>query len=144
MGETISAKDTARVIRKAMNIAMSGCPGPVHLGLPSDISIQKERVLSFYKENIVVEKSIPSSDVQKKIVQINNLIEESKFPLIIVGIRANHDNISQLILNLSEEECISVMVTPKIKGKIPEDYPLFLGVIGGMVGDKVILELLEK
>ena len=36
------------------------------------------------------------------------------------------------------------MVTPKAKGVISDDHPLFFGTVGGMASDGLFLELLDK
>jgi len=43
-----------------------------------------------------------------------------------------------------EKTGIPAMVTPKAKGVISDDHPLFFGTVGGMAGDGLFLELLDK
>ena len=37
-----------------------------------------------------------------------------------------------------------VFVTPKAKGMLPEDHPLFYGVCAGVAGDCVVLDLFAR
>ena len=138
----ISGKNTAVLIKKAIDISMTPRPGSVHLSLPSDIAKREELVSS---EEGECPKGKGGTLVDEgNVRKIADEIGKSKYPVVIVGIGVDPRETQKSIQEFIENTGIPAMVTPKAKGIIPEDHPLFLGAAGGMAGDGLFLELFNK
>lgn len=111
--------------RRAMRLALSGRPGPVHLNVPVD----------FWAKEIS-EEWFDTSTYQptNKIVDLTSLapivgaLQKAKHPVIFVGSGAAQAR--NEVLTLAEMLPARVVTSPKGKGLFPEDHPLSLGVFG--------------
>ena len=54
------------------------------------------------------------------------------------------DDITMLALRWLDAARIPVAVTPKAKGLVPEDHPLFLATCSGMAGDRLFSKLVQE
>lgn len=138
----ISGENTAELMKKAIEISMIPRPGPVHLSLPSDIA-KKDESISSGKRKVSIKES-KTEDIEKKLRKIAEEIKKHRYPVVLVGIGVDPQRDQKNIQNFIEKTQIPVMVTPKAKGIISEDHPLFLGTAGGMAGDGFFLELMKK
>lgn len=138
----ISGKDTAALIKKAIATTTAPRPGSVHMSLPSDIAKKEELASSAGGEpwQGKGEPRAAGGDIRK----IAGEIGKSEYPVVIVGIGVDPRETQAPIQDFIEKTGIPAMVTPKAKGVIPDDHPLFLGTAGGMAGDGLFLELLDK
>jgi acetolactate synthase-1/2/3 large subunit len=125
----ISPANAADVLSKAMRICREEYPGPVHIGLPSDIanSVITETAYDFPAEN----KTILTNDTEK----IIHLLEQSRKPLIAAGLTAARYAIGPKLITFLESCKIPVVVTPMAKGLIPENHPCFAGVLFHALSD---------
>ena len=138
----ISGKDTAALVRKAIAVSTTPRPGSVHLSLPSDISKGEDQMSLEGTEGSKGKGETPGSGANVR--RIADEIGRSKYPVVIVGIGVDPWETRGSIQEFIEKTEIPAMATPKAKGIIPEDHPLFLGIAGGMAGDGLFLELLNK
>jgi acetolactate synthase-1/2/3 large subunit len=112
------------------------------MSLPSDIA-RKEEPISLKRGEYSQGKGkalAPEGNVRR----IADEIGKSKYPVVIVGIGVDPRETQRSIQGFIEKTGIPAMVTPKAKGVIPDDHPLFFGTAGGMAGDGLFLELLNK
>ena len=131
-------EDAAGLIEESLALAAKPRPGPVHLSLPSDIAVK-------------------SSTPAKRIAQMNSPVEErvssnldgvaariaaSKRPLVLAGLGAP-PSAASAIRKFVEKLGAPLLVTPKAKGVVSEDHPLFLGVASGMAVDAEIVETIR-
>lgn len=138
----ISGINTAALIEKAIEISTAPRPGSVHLTLPSDIA-KKEEVLSPEKGRSPKGKS-GTLESEADLRKIADEVGKHKYPLVIVGIGIDPRETQEPIQGFIEKIGIPTMVTPKAKGIISDDHPLFLGTAAGMAGDGLIIELLDR
>jgi len=138
----ISGKNTAVLIKKAIDISTTPRPGSVHMSLPSDIAKKEDLVSSEGGESSKGKGETPGPE--RNIRKIADEIGKSKYPVVIVGIGVDPRETQDSIREFIEKTGIPAMVTPKAKGIISDDHPLFLGTGGGMAGDGLFLELLDK
>ena len=122
----LSAGSFKETIAKAVHIAVSEVPGPVHIGLPSNIdgemldaeslvdSITKEAVQP--PDTILLEKAA-------------SLIKKAKRPILAIGLTAARLGLQSPIRQLAGKSNIPVLLTPMAKGIIPETHPFYAGVI---------------
>jgi len=119
------------VIEKALRISCREFPGPIHIGLPDDIA-EQEVIPSF----AILPESDPEIHVNDK-EKIISLLENSKRPLLAVGLTAKRLGLSQSILSFLDSYNIPVVITPMAKGLIPENHPLFTGVLFHALSDNL-------
>ncbi|TMC29103.1 MAG: thiamine pyrophosphate-binding protein, partial [Chloroflexi bacterium] len=130
----VNARD---VIDRALRVALSPRRGPVYLEVPSDVPRQDardrmsevERV--FYRGHVIAPVPMPAIDADAAGAAAQR-IRNSKKPLILAGMDANDEVIASRLVAFAEEWSIPVMDSPKSKGVIREDHPLFLGTIEGL------------
>lgn len=135
----VSDQTASLVIQKAINIAKSDPPGPVHVDLPYHLADQE----------IVKEISLPSpvrpggwQDCEE-LENAKKLLQNSKRPIILAGIGAVHHDCSQVINTLSKKHNIPIITTYKAKGIVDENSSLCLGGHGlSPKSDETILPLL--
>lgn len=118
----------------AMNLALDPRPGPVHISLASDTAIQE-----FAPQPVeIAPRSTPSTSASL----IAARIAESRRPIVLIGLGASPQIAPAVRALVDRLEC-PFLVTPKAKGIVPEDHPLFVGVASGMALDREILETLR-
>lgn len=118
------SKDLLKEIVKAVEIAVSGVPGPVHIAMPIDIQHEEVEL-----------QTIPVPPKRKPIVPKLEIIKEAAAQLVkrkngyILAGQGVRNSVDQL-LELAEILQWPVMVTPQAKGYVRENHPLFAGVFG--------------
>lgn len=118
------ARDVLAEVEKAVRIAVSGVPGPVHVAIPIDV-----------QHADVGQPAIPKLAERKPLIPALDDIRsaaarlaERKDGCILVGqgVRGSVDS----LLELAELLGWPIMTTPQAKGYIPDGHPLFAGVFG--------------
>lgn len=123
---TLGHADAGTQINRAIQLAMSEKPGPVHVDYPLDVgslSSSSTGALPGTDDYLKID-----GDLQK-IVDLVNLAEK---PLIIVGPTVLRQNAGLHIVDLAERLQSAIMVTSKARGVISEDHPLYAGIISGV------------
>ncbi len=123
----MNAAATGGMVRKALRVAMSGRPGPVHLNLPVDVMEKKVE-----EDFIPPHKFIPTSVCfdRRSVKEAAKLLIDFARPAILVGNGVTISKAGYEVKVLAEMLRIPVATTPKAKGVFPEDHPLSLGVFG--------------
>ncbi|ONH03014.1 thiamine pyrophosphate-binding protein [Bacillus cereus] len=117
-------KDVLKEVALAIEIAISGVPGPVHIAIPIDI--QHENI-----ENVEMPplpKRLPIvPDLDKIKETARELVKREKGYIFAgQGIR----NSVELLIEVAELLNWPIITTPQAKGYIPEEHPLLVGVFG--------------
>jgi acetolactate synthase-1/2/3 large subunit len=84
----------------------------------------------------------PEGDAQKQAKRVRDALRGAKRPLVVVGLSTDPANSARLRRWLNAWG-LPVAVTPKIKGIVDETAPNFVGTVGGMAADGVMVEALE-
>jgi len=121
--------NAVRVIEESLAICQDEYPGPIHIGLPSDIA--------------EVEIHEPGNDIvspERKVYENNlsdviSLLENKRHPLLAVGLTAFRLGIGKMLSDFLDEYRIPVVLTPMAKGIISEDHPCYAGVLFHALGD---------
>lgn len=117
------SKDLLAEVAKAVEIAISGVPGPVHVAMPIDV--QQGEVQAVIPEPPKRTPIVPDLDTIKKVAE--ELVKrESGYVFIGQGVRSSVDQ----VLELAELLNWPIVTTPQAKGLIPEEHPLLSGVFG--------------
>ena len=144
--ETLSGLDTAATVQRALDLTTAGRPGPVFLALPSDVARREEPAPAIHAgpsphDGLPLLTITPAG---LSLAQAGRMISESRRALAVVGIGQDPLTAQPPLLRWLEAARIPVAVTPKAKGIVPEDHPLFLATCTGMAGDRLFAELIPE
>jgi acetolactate synthase-1/2/3 large subunit len=132
--------DALRTIERAIRLATTGRPGPVHIEVPSDVpkSPCADTIgAAFFGARSEAGRRLPRPAAapdsltplpQAGLSAVADLVARAARPLMLVGVGARRAGQGPLVA-LAEAAGLPVVVTPKVKGLMPESHPLFGGVI---------------
>jgi acetolactate synthase-1/2/3 large subunit len=124
-----------------LDIAIADRPGPVYLALPGDIARMDEPAPDPHTGRY--QAPPPVTPPQAEVDRAARMISEARRPLALVGIGLDPAASRPALLRWLGAARIPVAVTPKAKGLIPEDDPLFVATCTGMAGDRLLAELIR-
>jgi acetolactate synthase-1/2/3 large subunit len=125
----LNAENVVEVMESAFRLCNESYPGPVHIGLPADISdikIEKQPSVGYITEN---------NYYQNNIQKVISLLENSRRPLMAVGLTAARLDLKDQLLSFLDTCKIPVVITPMAKGVISEDHPCYAGVLFHSLSD---------
>jgi acetolactate synthase-1/2/3 large subunit len=125
----MNSDNVGEVLKSAIRLCQVPNPGPVHIGLPSDIAdieIDPPAITS-----ILTEDRYYHNDIKK----IISLLEISRRPLMAIGLTAARLDIHTELLTFLNYYRMPVVITPMAKGLIPEDHPCYAGVLFHSLSD---------
>ena len=106
----------AEIIADAFDLALSEYPGPVHIGLPSDIAeLEVGSISAAYSSEDWDQETLIDSETAA-------LFEYSRKPMFAIGLTATRFDISGELLQISGQHPMPVVVTPMAKGIVKEDH----------------------
>ncbi len=123
------------LLRQAFREATSGAPGPVHLDVPNHMGAIADQ-WKFKKEDVVIEKlykSFPAQRLQPDnglVKQAAELLQTAKKPVIVSGGGAIVSSAHNQIAELAEKLSAPVVTSLNGKNIIPENHPMYMGVVG--------------
>lgn len=123
-----SSDKVPEALRRALRIAFSGRPGPVHLDLPADA--QRGRTEDPVVDPEKYRPALITMPLEADLRRAAELLVGAEKPGILVGAGGRKGGAPGSILRLVETlQCPAATTLPG-KGVIPEDHPLALGCIG--------------
>jgi acetolactate synthase I/II/III large subunit len=125
----LTAGNYADVIESAVVLCREEYPGPVHIGLPSDICDKEAGIIN--TTGYQTERENYNNNIQK----ILSLLDKSRHPVIAVGLTSARLEIGPDLLSFLNEYKIPVVITPMAKGLIPESHPCYAGVLFHSLSD---------
>ncbi len=143
---TLTGADTAATVQRALDLTVEGRPGPVYLCLPSDIARQEDRSSGPFPDERCSRRILPPEGravTSADFSEAARMIAGATRPLAIAGIGLDPIKTQPSLLRWIEATGIPIAVTPKAKGLVPEDHPLFVATATGMAGDTLFVELLQ-
>ncbi len=123
----ISPDHLAHHFRRAMRLATSGRPGPVHLNVPVDFWMQQVDAEQWRPETY---RPAACLFDRHQISQAARALLVAKRPVLLVGSGAASEAARDRVAKVAERLGARVATTPRAKGVFPEDHPLSLGVFG--------------
>ena len=139
---TLTGKDTATTVQRALDIAVAGRPGPVYLAVPGDVARMEE--LTPDAHVAPYQASPAAAPAASDVERAAQMISDARKPLALVGIGVDPAATRPSLLRWLDAARIPVAVTPKAKGLVPEDHPLFVATCTGMAGDRLFSELVKE
>lgn len=128
----LTAAGARQTVLDAAAIAQSERPGPVHIGLPTGLSAEATDGVGAPRQKEVV----PLPDLAL-LEEAKLQIARSRKPLLVVGLAAARTDLAAGIRQLAEHLQAPVVLTPMVKGLLPEDHPLYAGVLFHALSDVV-------
>jgi acetolactate synthase-1/2/3 large subunit len=141
-GSTLVTPDNVHsVMAEAVAVALQERPGPFHLAVPSDVAATKVASVAL---PVPIQSANPVTPLSPPtLAKMDALLARSSRPAIIAGIGALRSQAQNAVTELAHRWHAPVAVTPKGKGLIPEDDPLFAGVIE-MAGNDIVIGFLQR
>lgn len=138
----VTEKSAAVVIGKAIALAKSDPPGPVHIDIPVTIANSQQPPVPRFSTP-VPGQTMPANS--NEFSSARERLANAKRPLMVAGVGAMHHNAGDAIRQVCETFNMPLVTTYKAKGIMDENHPLALGGHGlSPKSDKVILPLLEQ
>lgn len=125
----LNVETAPETIHFALSQLMSGRPGPVHLGICSRVASGETRAIE------AIEQPPRQVDLVPRTMVMKEFLSTSVRPIIVVGLGLEPERPYAEIRALAEALNAPVIDTPKAKGTLPADHPLFVGTIGLTVDD---------
>lgn len=125
----LTTENVASVIAEAIGLCKAQYPGPVHIGLPSDIAdveMVARSASGFLKE---------SEYFQNNVHRILSLLENSRRPILALGLTAARLDLKEKLLSFLDSCKIPVILTPMAKELIPVNHPCYAGVLFHSLSD---------
>ena len=134
------ASEIPKIVKAAFYIASSGRPGPVLVDIPKDAQVETDDVEFDHDINIRGYK--PNYDPHPlQVKKAADLLADAERPVIISGGGVIASGASSELVALAELLQAPVAITLMGKGCMPEDHPLFLGLLGmhGTIASNLIV-----
>lgn len=120
--QIIHSESIPALVRQAFRQAETERPGAVHLELPEDVA--KEKV---DEPLMAIEKIRRPIAEGKAIGQAVEMIEQARFPLLVIGAGANRKQTAKMLTEFIEKTGIYFVNTQMGKGVIDERHSQYLG-----------------
>lgn len=136
--QELKADNASHLIGSALRLARAERPGPVHLGLHNRIALQQAGKMTM-PETGVVERAIH----REQIIVSRGLLSKTRKPIVVVGLGLEPEAPYDELRKLAESLRAPVIDTPKSKGALSAEHPLFAGTIG-LTQEDLVYELLDE
>lgn len=118
------AEELVKEIAKAVEISLTGVPGPVHVAMPIDVQLQSVHQL--------IHPAFPSRERiepdRESVKTVARELVDQENGLIFVGQGTRHA-VSELV-EVAQLLNWPIVTTPQAKGMIPDSHPLYKGIFG--------------
>lgn len=136
--DLVVVESTTEIINKAYNEAMGDRKGATFITIPS--SLEQESPVG--TSPTVIESPNPEiTPTEEAFKKAADSLKKAKKPIILAGLGASRDNISEELNNFANKHHIPVATSFMAKGVIPETAELSLGVIGFFIDDHINIYL---
>jgi len=120
---TIGSHGAGSQIDGAIRLASAERPGPVHVDFPLDVA----------PAELVDQGGSPlDGAIEGDLEAIAAAVDRAKKPVLIAGPVVVRQGAQDRLLELAEKLQMAVMPTSKARGVVPEDHPLYAGVMSGV------------
>lgn len=122
---SLTPENADATLTRALDLLRSGRPGPVHLSVPAVFANQQ------VNRSLLPAPSPAVSPVdENQIGKAKEILFSSRRPVIAAGLGLEPDKPYSQLRALAEKLHAPVIDTPKSKGALPADHPLFAGTLG--------------
>ena len=136
----LSALDAAATLRRAIDLALDGRPGPVHVDLPYDAMLAPATESDFPKQT--ARRRFFAEESSSGFQAAADAIESSKRPAVIVGLQVGRSGpgAERAFSDFAERLGVPVLASLGAKGTLPENHPLAAGVFRGVASERRLLD----
>ncbi|MCY4540040.1 MAG: thiamine pyrophosphate-binding protein [Chloroflexi bacterium] len=126
----ISADKAAETIQEALYSVTAGRPGPAHLSIHNDVALQAagERPAPHVE-------GLSSSPAKYDLKRLAKFFAGKERPVIVVGLGLEPERPYGQLRRLAEKLGAPLIDSPKSKGALSADHPLFVGTLGLTASD---------
>lgn len=129
-----------RVIDRAIQIAISGQPGPVHVDVPIGVAEGEEPVDPFFRP-----VAAPGLPAPADLDRARALLASARRPIVVAGVDAVNHHAGAALRGFIEAFGAPLVTSYKAKGLVDERHPLVLGGAGlSPRADRLILPALGE
>jgi acetolactate synthase-1/2/3 large subunit len=121
----LEADRVEETLLRAVNVAMAEVPGPVHIGLPSNLGTMTAGEKPYQLEPFQQPGAADLAVLDRLVAAFS----AARKPVLAVGLSAVRAGVQALLLRIAEHHGIPVVLTPMAKGMVPEDHPCYAGVL---------------
>ena len=129
----LTADGVAETLTEAAEIALSGRPGAVHIGLPVGLSAAEAAPAHVGRVSAIA----PQAPDAAAIDALLSAFGAAEKPILAVGLGAAHAGVGDKVIALAERFALPIVVTPMAKGVVPESHPSYAGVLFHALSDLV-------
>lgn len=122
------------ILQDAFTQATSEVPGPVHIGLPDDLSGVSVNRNGAPPAGTTTEIPAAPADTLR---EMDALFQAARRPILAIGLGAVRSRSADLIRTIAERHSVPVILTPMAKGMLAEDHPAYTGVLFHALSDIV-------
>src|SRR5580698_2516383 len=120
---------TCDVVEEAVNLAFAGRPGPVHIHVPEDLTLEGQSVDNYRDIKLVVKPLLPDpAQIAAAAGAVAQALNQKKSVIALIGFGAVRSGAGPELQGFVERFQIPFATTLDGKGIIAEDHPLALGV----------------
>jgi acetolactate synthase-1/2/3 large subunit len=127
----LSAGNAREVINESLMTAKQEYPGPVHIGLPSDLA---GRSVADNPETVSTAARPRQGHFDER---VRVLLASSRRPLIAAGLTAARTGVGEALGRFLATCKVPVVLTPMAKGLLPDGHPCYAGVLFHALSDKL-------
>jgi acetolactate synthase I/II/III large subunit len=122
---TLRANDLWDTFGRAVQVALSEVPGPVHLGLPEDLGYEEVPAGALASPELLR----PPLPETHQIDYIRTLLQNARKPLLAVGLSVMRTGAWEPLRRFIDTQHMPVIFTPMAKGILDEAHPCYAGVL---------------
>ncbi|MBV6392628.1 MAG: Acetolactate synthase isozyme 3 large subunit [Anaerolineales bacterium] len=122
---SLTPENANETLDHALRILRANRPGPAHLSVPAAFANRPVN-------NISLPSPSPAMGLvdRDRIARAGEILSSSRRPVIVAGLGLEPDKPYSQLRALAESLHAPVIDTPKSKGALPADHPLFVGTLG--------------
>jgi acetolactate synthase I/II/III large subunit len=121
--------DTCDVLEDAVNVAFAGRPGPVHIGVPQNLTHPRVKVANYHDIRLRVKPLSPEPARVKAIAAaLADALREDRPVVVLAGFGAIRSGAGPEIRRFIERFQLPLLTTLDGKGIVAENHPLSIGV----------------
>ncbi len=138
----LATDQAATIMRRAIDLALDGRPGPVHVDLPYDVMLTEAPPAAFparrARERFVARLGSESAGIEAA----SRAIEQARRPLVIVGLQVNRAGVAaeDAFVAFAEKLGAPVFASLAAKGTLPEQHPLAVGTFRGVPSERSLID----
>jgi len=114
-------------VQQALALAAAEPPGPVHLDLPEDVAEARADEGPYAVARAGTARHVASEQDLERVME---LLRKAKRPVAALGFSLYRSGALQELRQFLEANHLPFVTTNMAKGVVPEDHPLWLGVVG--------------